>query len=82
MEIEPITINDTYRKIIEQNIDHCLVETAIKYPRDYSGKVRDRFDLGNSYALVTTDRQSAFDRILASIPLQRAGAQSNFCMVV
>ena len=67
MEIEPVTSNENYRKIIEQNIEHCLVKTAIKYPREYSGKVRDRFDLGNSYALVTTDRQSAFDRILASI---------------
>ena len=70
MEIEPITSNENYRKIIEQNIEHCLVKTAIKYPREYSGKVRDRFDLGNSYALVTTDRQSAFDRILASIPFK------------
>ena len=70
MEIEPITTNDSYRKIIEENIDHCLVETAIDFPREYKGKVRDRFDLGNTFALITTDRQSAFDRILASIPFK------------
>lgn len=70
MDIEPITKNDNYRKIIEENIDHCLVETAIDFPREYKGKVRDRFDLGNSFALITTDRQSAFDRILASIPFK------------
>ena len=34
------------------------------------GKVRDIYDLGDKLALITTDRQSAFDRILASIPFK------------
>ncbi len=34
------------------------------------GKVRDTFDLGDRLLLVTTDRQSAFDRVLAAIPFK------------
>jgi phosphoribosylaminoimidazole-succinocarboxamide synthase len=34
------------------------------------GKVRDQYDLGDEIALVTTDRQSAFDRVLAAIPFK------------
>lgn len=33
-------------------------------------KVRDIYDCGDYLVLVTTDRQSAFDRILASIPFK------------
>ena len=33
-------------------------------------KVRDIYDGGDYLVLVTTDRQSAFDRILASIPFK------------
>mmetsp|Transcript_28741 Transcript_28741/g.35001 ORF Transcript_28741/g.35001 Transcript_28741/m.35001 type:complete len:344 (+) Transcript_28741:146-1177(+) len=33
-----------------------------------SGKVRDQYDLGDRLALLTTDRQSGFDRMLASVP--------------
>lgn len=37
------------------------------------GKVRDRYDAGtNKLALVTTDRQSGFDRMLASVPFKGA----------
>jgi len=32
------------------------------------GKVRDRYDLDDKLALVTTDRQSGFDRMLAKVP--------------
>ncbi len=32
------------------------------------GKVRDRYDVKNVLALVTTDRQSGFDRMLAKVP--------------
>lgn len=33
-------------------------------------QVRDIYDSGDYLVLVTTDRQSAFDRILASIPFK------------
>jgi phosphoribosylaminoimidazole-succinocarboxamide synthase len=34
------------------------------------GKVRDTYDLGDKIVVITTDRQSAFDRLLASIPFK------------
>mmetsp|Transcript_22588 Transcript_22588/g.46858 ORF Transcript_22588/g.46858 Transcript_22588/m.46858 type:complete len:263 (+) Transcript_22588:248-1036(+) len=41
-------------------------------PVRISGKVRDRYDLGDRLALVTTDRQSGFDRMLALVPYKGA----------
>ncbi|SVD30342.1 uncharacterized protein METZ01_LOCUS383196, partial [marine metagenome] len=35
-----------------------------------TGKVRDQYKFGDRVALITTDRQSAFDRVLASIPFK------------
>ena len=35
-----------------------------------SGKVRDLFDLGDELLIVTTDRISAFDRVLTTIPFK------------
>ena len=32
------------------------------------GKVRDTYDCGENIVIVTSDRQSAFDRLLASVP--------------
>ncbi len=32
------------------------------------GKVRDTYDCGSHIVIVTSDRQSAFDRLLASVP--------------
>ena len=34
------------------------------------GKVRDTYDCGDCIVIVTTDRQSAFDRLLASVPFK------------
>lgn len=59
------------KEIIAQHLSNCLDDTSflgIKGMR--KGKVRDTYDLGNSLMLITTDRQSAFDRILASIPFK------------
>jgi phosphoribosylaminoimidazole-succinocarboxamide synthase len=39
-------------------------------PTRLKGKVRDRYDLGSKLALVTTDRQSGFDRMLAKVPFK------------
>lgn len=41
-----------------------------EYDSNVQGKVRDTYDLGELVVIVTTDRQSAFDRILASIPFK------------
>jgi len=57
--------------IIKVNLKNCLVETDLEWigPKKRS-KVRDIYDAGDKVVLVTTDRQSAFDRILASVPFK------------
>ncbi len=63
------TLHD-YRDKIAQNLFNCLEHTHLEGIPKYQGKVRDRYDLGDYFALITTDRQSAFDRILATIPFK------------
>ncbi|MBN2037211.1 MAG: phosphoribosylaminoimidazolesuccinocarboxamide synthase [Chitinispirillaceae bacterium] len=61
------------REIIRKNLNNCLDDTSfLNLPDQKKGKVRDTYDLGDSLMLITTDRQSAFDRILASIPFKGA----------
>ncbi len=56
---------------IQQNIGNCLDDTSfLNLPNRRQGKVRDSYDLGDRLVLITTDRQSAFDRVLASIPFK------------
>jgi phosphoribosylaminoimidazole-succinocarboxamide synthase len=59
------------KETIKQNLNNCLDDTSvIGLPGRKKGKVRDTYDLGDKLLLITTDRQSAFDRILASIPFK------------
>ncbi len=59
------------KELIEKNLKNCLDDTSfLPIPNRKKGKVRDTYDLGDRLLLVTTDRQSAFDRILASIPFK------------
>ncbi len=68
----PVTENtlDSYRKIITAALSTCLTETSLPLPGKVRGKVRDSYTLGDKMVFVTTDRQSAFDRVLASIPFK------------
>ena len=59
-----------YMERIRQELKNCLVETNLPGSEKVQGKVRDRYDLGEKLALITTDRQSAFDRVLAAIPFK------------
>ncbi len=59
-----------YTDRIRSELENCLVETSLPGGKKYTGKVRDRYDLGDKLALITTDRQSAFDRVLAAIPFK------------
>lgn len=59
------------RQMILEAIPHCLVETHLPLPNKYPGKVRDTYDLGDGrLLLITTDRQSGFDRMLGAIPFK------------
>jgi phosphoribosylaminoimidazole-succinocarboxamide synthase len=61
------------RKTLLEAIPNCLKATDLPLPAKYVGKVRDTYDLDPGKAdgrllLVTTDRQSGFDRTLGAIP--------------
>ncbi len=66
------TIESTnkYTESISKSINNTLTNTKIDTGAKKTGKVRDQYDLGDKLALITTDRQSAFDRVLASIPFK------------
>jgi len=53
---------------IREALPFCLTETNLPIGKKYRGKVRDTYELEDKLILITTDRQSAFDRVLASVP--------------
>ena len=57
-------------KQIKDNIDRCLVDSNLKWGKKIQGKVRDIYELENMLVFVTTDRQSAFNRVLTQIPFK------------
>ena len=59
-----------YKERIKTEIDNTLIETNFHKGVKKTGKVRDQYELEDKIALITTDRQSAFDRVLASIPFK------------
>ncbi|NLP05909.1 phosphoribosylaminoimidazolesuccinocarboxamide synthase [Candidatus Fermentibacteria bacterium] len=59
------------RTVIRESLGRCLTDASpLGLPGFRRGKVRDVFDLGDRLLLVTTDRQSAFDRVLAAVPFK------------
>jgi phosphoribosylaminoimidazole-succinocarboxamide synthase len=60
------------RAAIEAHLDNVLADATVpELPNHYRGKVRDNYDLPDGRRiLIATDRLSAFDRILATIPLK------------
>ncbi len=65
------------RQTLLEAIPHCLTATALPLTgaKKYIGKVRDTYDLapgdpGGALLLITTDRQSGFDRLLGAIPFK------------
>jgi len=58
-------------KIIEEHINDVLKETDFKNLGERKvGKVRDIYTLPDKIVLVSTDRHSSFDRIIAHIPFK------------
>lgn len=56
---------------LQSQIPHCLLQTD--FPTlgvKYEGKVRDNYTKGDQRILITTDRISAFDRVLGVIPFK------------
>ena len=65
-----IESTEHYKDRIKAELNNTLTETNLPNGPKKTGKVRDQYDLGDKVALITTDRQSAFDRILASVPFK------------
>ena len=63
-------LNEQYKDRIKAELNNTLTSTNLPSGSKKTGKVRDQYDLGDKIALITTDRQSAFDRVLASIPFK------------
>lgn len=60
---------------IEEAMANCITESFLNdsipsLGPKIRGKVRDIYEAGDYMVLVTTDRQSAFDRVLASVPFK------------
>ena len=65
-----IESTEHYKGRIEAELKNTLTKTSLTSGTKRTGKVRDQYDLGDKVALITTDRQSAFDRVLASVPFK------------
>lgn len=63
-----VTHTNSYLPLIEKNLTWCLNSTNFRFGQKTTGKVRDIYDLDDRLLLVTTDRLSAFDRVLTSVP--------------
>ena len=63
-------LNEEYKDRIKAELNNTLTSTNLPTGSKKTGKVRDQYDVEDKIALITTDRQSAFDRVLASIPFK------------
>jgi phosphoribosylaminoimidazole-succinocarboxamide synthase len=59
-----------YNDRIRSALNNCLTEISLPGGKQFSGKVRERFEYDDLLILITTDRQSAFDRVLTSVPFK------------
>ncbi len=59
-----------YKNRILKELKNTLTDTSIEGGAKKTGKVRDQYEFDDKIILITTDRQSAFDRVLASIPFK------------
>ena len=55
---------------LNAQLKHTLDKTNLGIGRKYEGKVRDNYTVGDRRIIVTTDRISAFDRVLCSLPFK------------
>jgi phosphoribosylaminoimidazole-succinocarboxamide synthase len=64
--------------VLQKHLDHTLQSVEHPKPKTH-GKVRDIFEKGNEIFLVASDRVSAFDVILGTIPLKGAMLTHQAC---
>ena len=63
-----MNIDKKYYQVISENLNNTIQDTNINVKNKQVGKVRDAYFLDDKVLMVSTDRQSAFDRVLARIP--------------
>jgi phosphoribosylaminoimidazole-succinocarboxamide synthase len=63
-----MNIDKKYYQVIRENLNNTIQDTNIHVQNKQVGKVRDAYFLDDKVLMVSTDRQSAFDRDLARIP--------------
>ena len=56
--------------ILKNQLKFTLDKTNFKFGKKYEGKVRDNYTLDGKRIIITTDRISAFDRVLCTIPFK------------
>lgn len=56
--------------VLQQQLAQTLRETHLPLPGRRQGKVRDTYELGDEMLLVATDRLSAFDVVLTTVPFK------------
>lgn len=57
-------------QLFKNQLNDTILETKFNFAPRYKGKVRDVYDLSDKLLIVTTDRISAFDRVLTTIPFK------------
>jgi len=62
--------SDETEEKIRNTLGQCLSSTSLRRGVKREGKVRDLYELEDKVISVTTDRQSGFDRHLASVPFK------------
>ena len=67
-----MNIDKKYYQEINENLTNTIQDTNIDAPNKNTGKVRDAYFLDDKVVMISTDRQSAFDRVLAAIPYKGA----------
>jgi len=66
-----MTDREVLHKMIRARLHDVLVDAEFpELPGFGRGKVRDYYDLPNCRIMITTDRQSAFDQVLAAVPFK------------
>ena len=65
-----IKSTEHYKPRIIKELKNTLTKTSLNKGIKKRGKVRDQYEHNEKIILITTDRQSAFDRVLASIPFK------------
>ena len=56
--------------VLKNQLNFNLEKTNFNIGKRYEGKVRDNYLLGDKRLIITTDRISAFDRVLCTIPFK------------